>query len=286
MMQKTSSLVEDFQEYFTLHLVKSQQQLDQAYRIRYRVYCEEFGYEPVDAFPEQQEVDEFDPASLHCLIVHKSSGMAAGTVRLVCVDDNSVMPMERFCGDAMDRDFIDGLGAPRSTMCEFSRLAVDGAFRRRVGEKATRFGEIAAMDISRREERTFSLIAVSTFIAAFAASDIIGRPNCFAMMEPFLPRMLRRSGVRVQAAGTPTDYHGQRAPYFITREAAVEGMTPELQELYYSILYRFKAESSEHGGAVPRCESIEFDRNFTGAAESATESFAGLRSVSASGFMS
>ena len=59
------------------------------------------------------------------------------------------------------------------------------------------------------------------------------------MMEPFLPRMLKRSGIHVASAGEETDYHGLRAPYFITSQEAVGGMGKELKELHDTIHSHF-----------------------------------------------
>ena len=237
---KPTSLVEDFQEYFDVCIAgKGSSELEDVYRIRYRVYCEEFKYEPIDAFPLGQEVDAFDDSSIHCLITHKSSGMPAGCVRVVTVDDSTLMPMEKYCAESFDQALMSRFSENRGVICEFSRLAVDGAFRRRTGEHASRFGELNALDISLREARTFSLISVSAFLSAFAVSDLIGRRHCFAMMEPFLPRMLARSGIVVSKLGFEVDYHGLRAPYFIRTEDAVGGMLEELQEFYRVLRARF-----------------------------------------------
>jgi N-acyl amino acid synthase of PEP-CTERM/exosortase system len=240
MSEKTnSSLVDDFQEYFTLELATTPEQLESVYRIRYRVYCEEFGYEPLEAFPRQQEEDEFDAKASHCLVTHKSSGMPAGCARLVHVDEHSLLPMEKHCNECIDEERLRAFDGRRHSICEFSRLAVDGAFRRRSGENATRFGEISSIDYTQREQRTFSLIAVSTILAAFAMSDLIGRTNCFAMMESFLPRLLKRSGIIVHPIGEEIDYHGMRGPYFFETHETIGGMLPEMQDFYTAIRTSF-----------------------------------------------
>ncbi|MEH6567744.1 MAG: PEP-CTERM/exosortase system-associated acyltransferase [Halioglobus sp.] len=230
--KKATSLVDDFQEYFDLGLATTPPQLESVYRVRYRVYCEEFKYEPADSFPSQQEKDEFDDRSSHCLVTHKLSKMPAGCARLVHADENSQLPMEKFCSASMDEKIIRSFDGRRDTICEFSRLGVDGAFRRRPGEHVTRFGEISSLDCTKREQRTFSLIAVSTILSAFAMSDLIGRPHCFAMMEPFLPRLLRRSGITVHPAGEEMEYHGIRAPYYFETHATVAGMKDEMRGFY------------------------------------------------------
>jgi N-acyl amino acid synthase of PEP-CTERM/exosortase system len=118
---------------------------------------------------------------------------------------------------------------------------VDGAFRRRPGESASRFGGIAALDCSEREQRTFSLIAVATILSALAMSELIARPHCFAMMEPFLPRLLRRSGLVVYPAGREIEYHGTRSPYCFETRATVGGMAEEFKDFYAVIRADFAA---------------------------------------------
>lgn len=237
-----NSLVEDFARYFDLELATTPEQLAGVFAIRYRVYCEEFGYEPTAAHPDKLERDEFDDASHHCLVVHKSTTMPAGCARLVQATETSQLPMEKYCAEAIDQKIIRAFDGRRDTICEFSRLGVDGAFRRRAGEKVSRFGEISAIDIDKREQRTFSLIAVATILSAFAMSEMIERPNCFAMMEPFLPRLLLRSGIVVHPAGTEIEYHGTRAPYYFETKETIAGMASDLQDFYAIIREAFARE--------------------------------------------
>ncbi len=250
MTQPVGALAENFLRYFEVHLANSQAQKRDVYRIRYRVYCEEFGYEPADRFPDGYETDEYDDHSLSCLITHKSSGIPAGCVRLVPALDHEPLPLEKYCKAALDQDFIRGLGVERSTLCEISRLAVDGAFRRRAGEAATRFGEVEALGCSLHERRTFSIIAVAAFLASTALTEVSGRTNVLAMMEPFLPRLLKRSGIVFRRAGQDIEYHGTRAPFFITTQAALENMRPDLRELYDTIHASIQQDYLDHGLAA------------------------------------
>jgi N-acyl amino acid synthase of PEP-CTERM/exosortase system len=249
MDKNSASLVEDFQRYFSLELATTPSQLKHVYRIRYRVYCEEFQYESAEAFPEQQESDEFDARSRHCVVMHKASGMPAGCARLVLASEQNLMPMEKFCGSAIDAQTIRAFDGKRNSICEFSRLGVDGAFRRRQGERESRFGEISALDCSHREQRTFSLIAVATILSALAMSELIGRPHCFAMMEAFLPRLLRRSGIVVQSAGRETEYHGARSPYHWETREVISNMADEMQDFYAAICADFGASGQLASGS-------------------------------------
>lgn len=241
------ALSEDFLRYFDVQFASSKQQRSDVFGIRYRVYCEEFAYEPAAAFPAREETDEFDPAAVHALVYHKASGRPAGCVRMVTPTgpgNENALPFEKNCGDALDRALIDGLGLERTRVCEISRLAVDGAFRRRPGEHMTRYGEVDALDCSQQERRTFSLIAVTCFLAATALTDISGRSNVFAMMEPFLPRLLKRSGIEFQRVGQDIDYHGIRAPYFIKTQNALDNMRADLKELYTELHDRISRDYS------------------------------------------
>ena len=236
MTSEKPSLARNFQDFFTVKIARTAKEKSKVYGVRYRVYCDEFGYESAEKFPEQEEKDEFDDFSLHCLIMHKSSGLPAGCVRLVPAFDSQnkavLLPLEAHCSDSLDHEYIDGLNLDRQTVCEISRLAIDCLFRRRTGEELTRFGEIHGLDCTKQEQRTFSLIAIAAFLAATALTDISGKTNVFAMMEPFLPRMMGRSGINFIKSGVDMDYRGIRAPYFIQTQSALDNMHEDLKELY------------------------------------------------------
>lgn len=257
---KSASLVEDFQRYFSLEQATTPAQLHNVYKVRYRVYCEEFHYESAESCPDKLESDEFDATSRHCLVMHRASGMPAGCARLVMPDEQRLMPMEKFCSNVIDQELIRDFDGRRHLVCEFSRLGVDGAFRRRPGEGESRFGEIAALDFSQREQRTFPLIAMGTILSALAMSELIGRPHCFAMMEPFLPRLLRRSGLIAKPAGTETEYHGTRAPYYWESHEGVSTLSEELKELYLAIRADFAASGAlRSSSAVSRRSGAFFE---------------------------
>ncbi len=237
MDDEKASLAEKFLQYFQVKLATSAEDKRSVFEVRYRVYCDEFRYESGENFPDRAEFDEYDESSLHCLIQHRSSGMPAGCVRLVPAPDDSrdLLPYEKYCAESIDTAFIKNLKIERNNTCEISRLAVDGAFRRRSGEAVTRFGEIEAMDCSAAEKRSFSLIAIAGFLASTALTDLSGRDDVFAMMEPFLPRLMKRSGIVFQRAGKTIHYHGDRALYYIKTQSAIDNMAPELKELYEAI---------------------------------------------------
>lgn len=242
------SLAEAFLNYFDLDLVESQRQRDQIGQLRYRVYCEEFGYEPAEAFPDRRETDSFDDHSIHCVITHRGSGETAGCVRLICATEEHKLPLETYCLEQVYTDYLDSLAYERKRVCEVSRLAVDPAFRRRPGERHTRLGEFDAMDCCHQEQRTFSLISIAAVLAGFAMSSLTDRTRIYTMMEANLPRLLRRAGILMQQAGDPMEYHGRRSPYFITTDFALDNMRDDLHVMYEAIHARlaFNSAAREH----------------------------------------
>ncbi len=231
------TLHETFIKYFSLELAKTTTQKNKVYTIRYNVYCKEFAYEPTACYPDEKEFDEYDEYSLHCLITHKSTKIPAACVRLIPAFNNGhnvQLPFEKYCAESLDIDFINKLNLDRKTECEISRLAVDGIFRRRSREALSRFGDIN-MVFHKEEERAFPMIAIASFFAATVLTELSGKTNMFAMMEPPLPRLLKRFGIVFKKAGKEIDYHGIRAPYFLTTQSVLDNMRPELLELYHWI---------------------------------------------------
>lgn len=235
------SRLEEFKQYFELAPAITKEQRDMVYQIRYRVYCEEFGYEPTEAFRNHQETDEFDDQSMHCLVTHRESGVPVGCVRVVMVEGNDKMPMELHADDSIDKEFLGTFAERRDVMCEISRLAVDGAFRRRRREQETRFGNVEVDPGQEWERRTFPLIALSLMIGAGALADVLGRRHCFAIMEPFLPVMMRRAGIHFRRVGEDFEFRGVRAPYYCNMEDLFDTAPAEIRSYFDKMRAKFVA---------------------------------------------
>lgn len=240
------SLTERFHEFFAVELAKTEDQKRSIYKLRYRVYCDEFKFLPEQDYPDQLEYDKYDDSSYLCLITHRKSNLPAGTVRVVpavTANGDWQLPFELLGPDVLDQKFFQKFSGHRTLVAEISRLAVDGAFRRRSGEATTRFGEIDALDIEQVEKRTFNLISVAAFLASAAIGEIFKLNYGFAMMEPFLPRLMERSGIHFEKVGKDIDYHGLRAPYYIKLDSLLGSMNRDLGQFYQSIYDDIKAES-------------------------------------------
>ncbi len=108
--------LENFPRYFSIRPAILSADRHETFKIRYRVYCEEFGYEPAERFPQRMESDEFDAISTHCLITHLATGMAAGCMRICPASVNESprpLPFETCCTDSLDPAAMAKITAPR-----------------------------------------------------------------------------------------------------------------------------------------------------------------------------
>ena len=107
--------------------------LDQAYRLRYQVYCVENNYEdPHQA--DGRETDIYDERAIHALLMHRRTETVAGTVRVILPRANDQEPSLpiNIVADSEQRELLRRL--PHSRTAEISRFSVAKAFRQRCTE--------------------------------------------------------------------------------------------------------------------------------------------------------
>ncbi len=238
MFNQFPSLAEAFLNYFDIDLVATQAERDRVGRLRYRVYCEEFGYEPAEKFPDGRETDRFDDHSLHCIITHRRSGETAGCVRLICATDKHLLPLEAYCLPHVFRR----LPRPAGRRAQPGVRGVPARGRPGLSPAPGRDthppGGVRRPGLREQERRTFSLISIAAVLAGFAMSSLTDRTRIFTMMEANLPRLLRRAGIMMELAGDAMEYHGQRSAYFVTTDSALNTMRNDLHVMYDAIYGR------------------------------------------------
>ena len=185
--------------------------LEQAYRLRYQVYCRERDFETPDEHPHQRETDEFDDRSVHSLLVNRASGSVAGTVRLILPDPDSPaasFPIQHICSHPLLSDRKLHLTA---SAAEISRFAISKAYRKapqtgQPGEALQTGG--GAID----RAHLIPCITLGLFKATLQMSFSLGISDWFAVMEPALLRLLSRFGIYFKPIGPLVEYHGMRQP--------------------------------------------------------------------------
>jgi N-acyl amino acid synthase of PEP-CTERM/exosortase system len=232
-------LVEPYREYFSITMADTDELRKEVFRLRYEVYCRELGWEDPAHFPDKLEQDAYDPHSRHCLLLHKRSGLYAGTVRMVMTHDSDLdppIPLVGHCGDRLYDGPLRPDRLPIGSYGEISRLALRGEFRRRSGEESSPEGHGEHLfEWSQTERRRFPHIALGLYLGASAVGLADGASGVYAMMEPRLARHLRVAGIHFEQVGEPIDFKGMRAPYYISRKALFGHLSRPLRRLLYAI---------------------------------------------------
>ncbi len=244
--QHAKTIARHFSEYLQPKFANNQELKSASFNIRHQVYCEELQFEPLKE--DKQETDDFDAQSLHCVIQHRQSKRFAGTVRIVCSkDENQLLPLEKYCLDSIDHPELTPVNFPRHKICEISRLAVPEEFRRRKSDKfkGAATGVINESVYSEKELRCFPFIAVGLYLSAASIVMNRGIDHVFVMMEPRLARSLKLVGIEFKQIGPVVDYHGKRAPYYISPEMLLKSLTPGFRALFEGVKYDLDNQFSD-----------------------------------------
>ena len=239
------SLIESFNEHLEGLSADTPELAQEAYRLRYHVYCEERGFEDPSRFPDCLEHDAFDPRSIQALVRHRKSGWPAGVVRLVLPDLNAPetpFPIELHCGDRFDQAAMKRFRVPRSQIAEVSRFAVVREFKRRDGEAAMVAGVSPSLDYlepaPEDTRRFFPHISLGLIAMLFVISANRGITHWYAVMEPSLSRLLTRFGIQFVPIGPLVDYHGRRQPMMASVDDLLDGVArtrPDFRALITSM---------------------------------------------------
>jgi N-acyl-L-homoserine lactone synthetase len=170
-----------------VELAECEAQIREAQRLRYKVYCEERGFEPGANGLEQ---DDFDDMARHVLIRARRTGAVLGTVRVVLGSDgtgHASFPMHRVCAEYVLAPL------PAAATGEISRFALS---RERPGLSAA----------------SAALMRLFLMRGIVAVSGMHQLTHWCAIMENSLLRLLRGTAIHFQHVGPVVEFHGTRQP--------------------------------------------------------------------------
>jgi N-acyl amino acid synthase of PEP-CTERM/exosortase system len=235
-----------FHEHFQVVQADTPALRREAYRLRYRVYCEENAYEDPANFPDGLESDAFDERSLHALVLHRATGMAVATTRLVLPDwgdPHGPFPVERCCAASLQRASVHLQPIDRARVAEVSRFAVSKVLRQHIAEgmggaSAVRGANGAAnatLDMNRFDRILYFQITLSLVASAIGISLRQGITHWYAVMEPGLLRLLSRLGIVFTGVGPATDFHGRRHACVACLDRMLEGARRTRPEVHQAL---------------------------------------------------
>ena len=200
-----------YEENFDVIQADSPRLLKEAYRLRYQVYCIENALENPDEHPSGCERDAEDDRSAHVLLLHRGSGIFAGTARVIlpAADGSSrPLPIHRILA-SQRQDFLHYL--PLHDTAEISRFAVSKAFRRRFGQEGpAAVGTTVNLEVMSDERRMVPYITFGLIRGVLEICKKHRIVNLGAIVEPALMRILRRFGGDFRPIGGLIDHHGMR----------------------------------------------------------------------------
>jgi N-acyl amino acid synthase of PEP-CTERM/exosortase system len=237
------NIAEHFTKFLKPQYASTEELKKEVFRIRHNVYCEELAFEHQK--DDGMEMDEFDSHSLFALIQHKPTKNYTSCVRIVCSNsEDQLLPIEKFCYEAIQDERYKPENFKRSEIGEFSRLAVKSDFRRRKSDrfKGSAIGAIHESTYSESELRCFPFIAIGLYMVAGTLAIDKGIKHAFVMMEPRLARSMKFVGIKFIQIGEPIEYHGLRAPYYINAEIFLDNLTSGFKSLYKEIQKEIRSQ--------------------------------------------
>ena len=236
----TADLFESFVKDFTFNVAISESEKKRIYRLRHEVYCQEIGYHPPGETSQNIEIDAHDSHSIHCLIEHRRSGLAAGCLRLVlpapvAEGKHHRLPLQEYGERSLTHEIFHPATLPYDSICEISRFAIARAFRHKPIKHETLGMENDLHEFTSEEKKTFPLIIVALFLATYSLVGLMKKRHVFAMMEPRLPRLLSMSGFHFTKVGERIEMHGSRNAFYIDHRKAEKEIHEDLMPLYLHI---------------------------------------------------
>lgn len=223
-------LIEVYRRVFEVVLADTPMLCEEAYRLRYQVYCVENPFEDPADNPGEMETDDYDERSVHTLLRHRAAGAVAGTVRLVLPSiesPNESFPFHHVCRDPLVND---PTRFPVSVMGEVSRFSISKEFRRRCGD--SRYPTNADDGPKHGERRIIPNLTIGLIEGLVRMSLNAGVTHWCAVMEPALLRLLSRFGIYFKPIGALVDYHGKRQPCHQDLETFLTGIYRERKDVW------------------------------------------------------
>ncbi len=242
----------------TAGLISDEKELKKIYRLRYKVYCLELGFENPDKHEDETITDQYDDKALHFGVkddIQKIVG--AASLILYCPEG---FPTERYCELNIDRNEL-----PRESMGEISQLVIRRDYRRRAEDKYIygpdeerrsigsfdfvsgyadsgthfrraedrhRYRGVRRTNTSFSERRSRHEVIINLYKAIYLESKKRGLTHWYAVMTKGIVLLLGKFGFKFHAIGDPVDYHGIRTPYLGEIQEIEQEMSEKNPGLY------------------------------------------------------
>ena len=193
------------------------------HQIRYRVFCEETGYEDQDAFPGEEEYDQWDQHAVPFIVRTRKTREWVATLRLI-LPRGASLPSEQLC--MLDRGAIAKIKP--FEVAEVSRLCVLPSFRNRR----------RPVDLNRtfnQRQQQESDITLGLLRAAAAYSRTRHIRYWYVLTTGGFARLMSRLYLPLHPIGTGIEHRGKRYPFLAHIENSrtrAERLSPDFARLF------------------------------------------------------
>ncbi len=244
--------------FLTVGVVKDEKELAEIYKLRYKVYCQEWGYDNHINHSREIITDVYDEHAVH-FAARDETKKIVGAIMLI-MNSSEGYPIENYCELNINKDEL-----PRDNLSEISRLVIHREYRKRTEDKYIYGNDEERRSIgsfhfpqsytrqkscSRRSDDKYRNkrnikrsnesysdrrrrhdVVINLYKAVYQESKKRNITHWYSFMTKGILILLSRFGFAFEEIGDPVDYHGIRTPYLgeIAKiEEEILNTTPEL----------------------------------------------------------
>lgn len=201
-----------------------EQTMAEVFRLRFKVYCEEWGFEDPNDYPNGMESNDYDDHAEHFVIRSTVDKSIVGTARVILASELGY-PLMKHCiiDPALFAKASEGV--PEVKIGEVSRLAISKEYRKRIEDDALTgyASELPAEMPVEHEKRKCNYVHEFYKYLLLQSMDM-GLTHWYIAMKRGLYVLLKRVGMVYHPIGPEIDYHGLRTPYLGYLQEIKEGM--------------------------------------------------------------
>lgn len=238
-------MLQHYQKYFYAVHASTPELKTLAYKLRYKIYAEEYGEEVFKTGKDLKiEMDEYDDEACHCLLFHKPTHTPIGYIRLVPYNETTKrqLPIEHICQDSFDNNIISLAELRSKETGEVSRMAIESSFRRRAYDVSFQLRDKSS-SLSNNRRMKINYLPLCLALMGVLSCQESKLSYSVALMEPKLAKLLKMFGIQLKQMGSVIEFHGQRAPFVLYPQSSYDLLRLGFREL---------------------CEQIKEELNFTG----------------------
>ena len=210
--------------------------LQETFRLRYKIYCQEAEFLDDTEYPNEIEQDIFDDQSMHFAALDNTN-QVVGTLRLI-FDSALGFPLEAHCPN-FDKSKI---AFPKSQLAEISRLAVSKSWRRRTNDGLYGLTSYHSSPDDKipdhiKLKRKRPIIVFGLYKQMYLESKRRGITHWYAAMEQKLNATLNKFSFEFEAIGPEHDYYGPVTPFLGNISNIEKRLYSEKPEVFHLMVH-------------------------------------------------